>query len=326
MSIHEIEKLLLLQNHYQILGIEFNSNDSEIKKKYRELAMKFHPDKNHNIKSDEAFKMINLAYETLIDKERRQQYNEFLEKKNKTIKEKKKYSSYNMDSNSSFDSYNSFKNYQKNYDNYNYNSYSENFHSKKNDNYKTKNNTYNNYYYDQYSRKKKNNFYSHSHKRELFESLNNTDKNVVSCLLFVFIAICFPIYISINMSRTPDIRFEKDKFHKIKHFTIKNEIAFYTNEDFENNYNLTKISDTIEEKYLEYIYKKCRIKQNYKQELIYKKKVYIAKLSYNEIPTRHIHYIKELIKSIEEEIKEIDLSYCNEYKSLLFKMSKFHKE
>ena len=131
MSIHEIEKLLLLQNHYQILGIEFNSNDSEIKKKYRELAMKFHPDKNHNIKSDEAFKMINLAYETLIDKEKRQQYNEFLEKKNKTIKEKKKYSSYNMDTNSSFDSYNSFKNYQKNYDNYNYNSYSENFHSKK---------------------------------------------------------------------------------------------------------------------------------------------------------------------------------------------------
>jgi curved DNA-binding protein CbpA len=324
MSIHEIEKLLLLQNHYQILGIELNSNESEIKKKYRELAMKYHPDKNHNTKSDEAFKMINLAYETLINKESREKYDEFLDKKNKKIKEKKKSSSYNMDSNSNFDSYNSFKNYQKNYGhyNYNYNSYSENFHSKKSDNYKTKSNAYNNYYYDHYSKKKKNTFYSHSHKRELFESLNNTDKNVVSCLLFVLIAIFFPIYITLNVSKSPDIRFEKDNFHQIKHYTIKNEIVFYTNDDFENNYNLTKISDKIEERYLEYIYKKCRIKQRYKQELIYKKKVYNEKLSYNEIPKMYIHYIKDLIKSIEEELKEIDLSYCNEYKSLLYKISK----
>ncbi len=322
MSIHEIEKLLLLENHYQILGIEFNSNDSEIKKKYRELAVKFHPDKNHNTKSDEAFKMINLAYETLINKESRQQYDEFLEKKNTKIKEKKKSSSQNMDLNSNFDSYYSFKNYQQNYGNYNYNSYS----TKKPENYKTKNNTHNNYYYEQYSRKKKNNYFSHSHKRELFDTLNNTDKNIVSCLIFVCIAILFPIYITINVSKTPDIRFEKDYFHQIKHFTIKNEIPFYTNEDFENNYNLTKISDKIEENYLEYIYKKCRIKQKYKQELISKKKVYIAKLSYNEIPTKYINYIKELIKSIEEELKKIDLSYCNKYKSLLFKISKSYKE
>jgi len=55
-----------MKNYYQILGIERNSNLTEIKKSYRKLAIKFHPDKNEGDKFfEDRFKDIQEAYETL---------------------------------------------------------------------------------------------------------------------------------------------------------------------------------------------------------------------------------------------------------------------
>ena len=56
-------------NYYQILGIDFKSQQNEIKKKYRELARIYHPDKNNG--NDSKFKEIKKAYEELIDPEKR---------------------------------------------------------------------------------------------------------------------------------------------------------------------------------------------------------------------------------------------------------------
>ena len=56
-------------NYYEILELEIYCDKSEIKKNYRKLSLKYHPDKN--IKMTKYFKKINEAYETLYDDEAR---------------------------------------------------------------------------------------------------------------------------------------------------------------------------------------------------------------------------------------------------------------
>ncbi len=66
------------KDYYKILGAEKNTSDEEIKKKYRKLAMKYHPDKTKGDKTaEEKFKNISEAYAVLSDKEKRKQYDTF---------------------------------------------------------------------------------------------------------------------------------------------------------------------------------------------------------------------------------------------------------
>ena len=59
------------KDFYQVLGVERNATDSEIKKAYRKLAIKFHPDKNPNNKeAEEKFKEISAAFDILKDSEK----------------------------------------------------------------------------------------------------------------------------------------------------------------------------------------------------------------------------------------------------------------
>ena len=63
------------KDYYKILGVDKNAPQEEIKKKYRKLAIKYHPDKNPNNKSsEEKFKAIAEAYEVIGDKEKRKKY------------------------------------------------------------------------------------------------------------------------------------------------------------------------------------------------------------------------------------------------------------
>lgn len=59
------------KDYYKILGIQQNATDEEIKKAYRKLALKFHPDKNSDPNAEEKFKEIGQAYEVLSDKKKR---------------------------------------------------------------------------------------------------------------------------------------------------------------------------------------------------------------------------------------------------------------
>jgi curved DNA-binding protein len=65
-------------DYYKILGVNKNASKEDIKKSYRKLAMKYHPDHTKGNKSDEEkFKKISEAYAVLSDKEKRKQYDTF---------------------------------------------------------------------------------------------------------------------------------------------------------------------------------------------------------------------------------------------------------
>ncbi len=64
----------MAKNYYDILGVDKNASPKEIKKAYRKLAHKHHPDKGGD---EEKFKEINEAYQILSDKEKRSQYDQF---------------------------------------------------------------------------------------------------------------------------------------------------------------------------------------------------------------------------------------------------------
>ncbi len=62
---------------YETLEVNENASISEIKKAYRKLARKYHPDVNKEPEAEEKFKEINAAYEVLSDPEKKQQYDQF---------------------------------------------------------------------------------------------------------------------------------------------------------------------------------------------------------------------------------------------------------
>ena len=68
------------RDYYEVLGVAKNASDDEIKKAYRKLAMKHHPDRNQGDaagKSEESFKEAKEAYEMLSDSQKRAAYDQY---------------------------------------------------------------------------------------------------------------------------------------------------------------------------------------------------------------------------------------------------------
>ncbi len=66
------------QDYYQLLNVDTNASSADIKRSYRKLAMKYHPDRNEgNAEAELKFKQVKEAYEILSDNEKRSRYDQF---------------------------------------------------------------------------------------------------------------------------------------------------------------------------------------------------------------------------------------------------------
>ena len=65
-----------MENYYATLGVAPNASDDDIKKVYRSLAMRYHPDRNDAPGAEARFKAVTKAYELLSDPVRREEYNQ----------------------------------------------------------------------------------------------------------------------------------------------------------------------------------------------------------------------------------------------------------
>src|SRR5256886_6430224 len=66
------------RDYYEVMGVERNATDEEVKRAYRKLAVKFHPDKNpDDLHAEEKFKELGEAYDVLIDPDKRAAYDRF---------------------------------------------------------------------------------------------------------------------------------------------------------------------------------------------------------------------------------------------------------
>ena len=73
----ECKIILEKKDYYDILGVEKTADETQIKRAYRKLAIKFHPDKNKAKSAEEAFKKVNQAFCVLSDKNKRKNYDMF---------------------------------------------------------------------------------------------------------------------------------------------------------------------------------------------------------------------------------------------------------
>ncbi|XP_017276279.1 dnaJ homolog subfamily B member 14 [Kryptolebias marmoratus] len=73
-QVEGVQRIKRCKDYYEVLGVNKEANDDELKKAYRKLALRFHPDKNHAPGATDAFKKIGNAYAVLSNPDKRRQY------------------------------------------------------------------------------------------------------------------------------------------------------------------------------------------------------------------------------------------------------------
>ncbi|XP_047736959.1 protein HLJ1 [Hyalella azteca] len=107
--------ILATQDYYKVLGVEKNASTADIKRAFKKLALKHHPDKSDDPKASEKFMTITTAYETLFNEEKRKAYDrmghdayEASKKAGRTPEEEEAFSSFFRQSTASSPDHESF--------------------------------------------------------------------------------------------------------------------------------------------------------------------------------------------------------------------------
>jgi len=74
MRLQEALRLSDKRDYYEVLGVERGASADDIKKAFRKLAFKYHPDRNKDDGAEETFKEISEAYAVLSDDQKKAQY------------------------------------------------------------------------------------------------------------------------------------------------------------------------------------------------------------------------------------------------------------
>ena len=313
MGDEEIEKILNNKDdYYLILNVDKYANSEEIKKQYKKLVFIYHPDKNKNIKADEAFKIINNAYINLINEDKRKEYDIKLNKKNNKYNKEKENKKENKN--------NIYKNNNKKKENKKYFYKNNNYQKENTYNYNLKQNYYYYHFMKNNSIKKNNKNFQNKIKFNNYDDSSNKNyftnvKNLFDKLLFIIILILIATLLQFysNSNNIPNVRFKKSKLFKYIKYTNINNVEFYVkDENFDIHYNITKLSKNIEYKYLKYLYINCKEQKFYSKNLKNKKALYNELLKSKKSSSNEIK-IRRYLNSINESLKKIDLSYCIKY-------------
>jgi DnaJ-class molecular chaperone len=74
---HDCKIVIEKKDLYEILGVKKDASEDEIRRSYKKMAVKFHPDKNNSKYAADAFKKVSHAFSVLSNKEKKQRYDTF---------------------------------------------------------------------------------------------------------------------------------------------------------------------------------------------------------------------------------------------------------
>ncbi|KAJ8365714.1 hypothetical protein SKAU_G00145450 [Synaphobranchus kaupii] len=80
-QMESVKRIKQCKDYYETLGVDKDASEDDLKRSYRKLALKFHPDKNHAPGATDAFKAIGNAYAVLSNPDKRRQYDHIGEEK-----------------------------------------------------------------------------------------------------------------------------------------------------------------------------------------------------------------------------------------------------